>query len=288
MQKIRSLLFVPGHREGWIDKAIHSGADALALDLEDSVPHDSKVEARGIVARKAKDVSERTRVLVRINRGTYTYDLDDLDACIQPHIEGVILGKPDGPEDILVIDRVISELEDRRGLPVGGIRLVPVIETARAAELVFPIVSNARVGTVLAGPARNGDIARNLGMTWSEEGLEALHYRSRVVMACKAAGKNHPIGGLWQDVHDLEGFERFARRNRSLGFSGEIVLHPSSVAVANRVFSLSGEEIEYYQGLIAAFKTAEAAGNASTMYRGEHIDIAHAATARLLLAQEGK
>ena len=92
------------------------------------------------------------------------------------------------------------------------------------------------------------------------------------------------MGGLWQDVHDLDALREFAQFNRRLGFRGEIVLHPSNVAVVNEVYSLSDKDRAYYEGMIKTFEKAEAEGRASVMYAGEHIDIAHVATARAILA----
>ena len=86
-----------------------------------------------------------------------------------------------------------------------------------------------------------------------------------------------------QDVHDLEGLKAFAENNRRLGFSGEIVLHPSNVPIVNEVYSLSRADKEYYEGMIEAFEEVEARGNGALMYRGEHIDIAHVTTAREIL-----
>jgi len=143
------------------------------------------------------------------------------------------------------------------------------------------------VQTLVASAAKNADVARALGFAWTPEGLETLYFRSRAVIACRAAGKRFPIGGLWQEVHDLDGLRRAAEFNRSLGFRGEIVLHPSNVPVVNAVYSLSETERAYYQGMIAAFEAAEAQGLASVIYEGEHIDIAHVATARELLADAG-
>ena len=103
-------------------------------------------------------------------------------------------------------------------------------------------------------------------------------------MAARAAGKA-PLGGLWQQVHDLEGLREFLLRDRALGMTGEFVLHPSNVGPANEIFSPSKEEIAYYQGMVEAHAAAVAAGRASCIYDGEHIDIAHVETAREILAQ---
>jgi len=128
------------------------------------------------------------------------------------------------------------------------------------------------------------DAEQNFGFTWTAEGTETLYHRSRAVIACKAAGKRFPIGGMWQEVHDLEGLRKQALFNKQLGFSGEIILHPSNVAVINEVYSPAAGQLDFYRGMIEAFAAAEKEGQGAIMYRGEHIDIAHVETARSFLA----
>ncbi|MBM6577829.1 CoA ester lyase [Microvirga sp. SRT01] len=285
---IRSMLFVPGNRASWIDKAAAAKADALVLDLEDSVPVAAKVEARVIVADAvARHDPANGLLYVRTNPGTYMPDWDDVQAVVQPGLNGLFVAKVQGPEDVEVLARLVAEAEHRRGMAIGSIGFVVALETARAAELAFAIASHPRVQTLVSSAARNADVARALGFTWSAEGLETLYFRSKTIIACRAAGKPFPIGGLWQDVHDLEGMRRFSAFNRQLGYTGEIVLHPSNVTVANEAYSLSEQDRDYFAGMIAAFAEAEAQGKAAVIYRGEHVDIAHVETARETLRIHG-
>jgi len=284
MKRVRSFLFVPGNKVSMIEKAAGAQADALILDLEDSVPPDSKIEARGIVQSKLEWLAGRgQRVYVRINRSPYLYDFEDVLAVVGPHLEGVVMSKPCGPEDVDLMAALLAEAEHRKGLPIGVTRVIPLLETARSMELAFPIAERERVVALAGATAKNADSARALGYVWSAEGREALYFKSRVVMAARAAGKL-PIGGLWQQVHDLAGLRAYIETDRALGMTGELLLHPSNVAVANDVFSPSADEIVYYQGLIAAHAAAQAQGRASCIYDGEHIDAAHVETAREVLA----
>jgi citrate lyase subunit beta/citryl-CoA lyase len=107
--------------------------------------------------------------------------------------------------------------------------------------------------------------------------------KSRTVMAARAAAKL-PIGGVWQQIRDLEGLKAAAELDRQLGMTGELLLHPSNVPTINQIYSPSPAEVAYYERLIAALEKAQAEGRASTIYDGEHIDIAHAATARDIIA----
>ena len=280
MKPIRSFLFVPGNKAAWIEKAVTSQADALILDLEDSVPPLQKVEAREIVRSKLAWLAERKqRIWVRINRSPHLYDFDDILAVVGPHLEGIALSKPGGVEDIDTVAAMLAEAEYRQGVSVGSTLLLPILETARSMQLAFEIAQRPRVAAITGLSVKNGDVARALGVGWTPEGRESLFLKSRVVMAARAAGK-HPIGGLWQQVHDLEGLTKAVIEDRYLGMSGQLLLHPSNVSIVNRIYSPSPEEVTYYRGLIEAVERAQAAGRASTIYDGEHVDIAHANTAR--------
>ena len=284
MKPIRSFLFVPGNKPSWIEKVVASKADALILDLEDSVPPDLKVEARGIVKSKLAWLAEqKQRVYVRINRSPHLYDFDDILAVVGPHVEGIMISKPVGPEDLDTVSAMLSEAEYRNHAPIGSTRVIPLLETARAAELCYQIALRERVPAIVGATAKNADVARALGTVWSPDGRETLYLKSRAVMAARAAGKL-PIGGVWQQVHDLEGLEKAAEADRALGMSGVLLLHPSNVAAANQVYSPTTEQVAFYQGMIAALEKAQCEGRASCIYDGEHIDIAHVKTAKEIIA----
>ena len=283
MKPVRSYLFVPGNKVGWIEKAASSGADALILDLEDSVPPAEKVAAREVVASKIRWLAEKgLRVYVRINRSPHLYDFDDMIAVVRPGLEGIVISKPNGCEDVNTASSMIAEAEMRNGQPIGAVNLIPLLETARALQFAYEIASMPRVVAIVGATAKNADVARSVGFIWSPEGRESLYFKSRVVIAAHAAGKR-AIGGLWQQVHDLEGLKESSKRDRSLGMDGELVLHPSNVAVVNESYTPSAEEVAYYQGMIKALEEAQAAGRASAIYDGEHIDLAHVKTAKAIV-----
>jgi citrate lyase subunit beta/citryl-CoA lyase len=281
---VRSFLFVPGNKASWIEKSVASKADALILDLEDSVPPEQKADARAIVASKLAWLAEqRQRIWVRINRSPHLYDFDDILAVVGPHTEGIFVSKPIGPEDVDTVSAMLSEVEYRKGLPVGSTRVIPLLETARSLQFAYEIALRERVPAIVGATAKNADVARALGTVWSPEGRETLYLKSRVVMAARAAGKL-PVGGVWQQVHDLDGLRKSCEKDRALGMSGELALHPSNVTIINQMYSPSTEEVAFYRGMVAALEKAQAEGRASCIYDGEHIDIAHVKTAREIIA----
>ncbi|WP_065382866.1 CoA ester lyase [Hyphomonas sp. ND6WE1B] len=284
LKPTRSFMFVPGNKENMIEKSASAGADALILDLEDSVPPGEKVEARNLVASKIDWLLEKgQRIYVRINRSPHLYDLDDLFAVIRPGVEGIYISKPNGYEDVVTASSMISEAEARNGVALGTVGLIPLLETAKALQDAYEIACVPRVTAIVGATAKNADVARALNTVWSPEGRETIYLKSRIVMAARAAGKR-PIGGVWQQIRDLDGLRASSLKDRALGMDGELALHPSNVPVINEVYSPSKEEVAYYQGMIDALEQAKSEGRASVVYDGEHIDIAHAKTAQDIIA----
>ena len=210
----------------------------------------------------------------------------DLEAVVVEGLDGIFLPKVYGPADVLRFDTLLEHFEIRAGLDVGGIEIIVSLETAQSMAACEEIAhASPRVASLFGATARDADIGRALGFTWTAEGLETLYVRSRILLACRAAGLHHPICGLWQDLADLDGLERFAEANRGLGYRGQVAIHPSHVAIINRVFTPSSEELAFYRGMVEALETAQAAGRAAVDYEGQHIDIAHVKTAREILAR---
>jgi len=288
MKPMRSVLFVPGHRGTWVDKALAAGADGVILDLEDSVPADLKGEARAEVARSVTRLYEtdcRAGVYVRVNALDTGIAGDDIAAVVVPGLDGLSLPKTFGPEDIIRFDALVTHFERKNGVEPGSVEFIVNLETAEAyASCEQMAKASPRVATLFAGTARDADVSRSIGFQFTPEGRETLYLRSRAVLAARAAGLEFPLVGVWQDLADPDGARRFSEQNRELGFRGQVLIHPSHIAVTNEVFSPSKPEVEFYEGMIAAFEKAEAAGAAAVLYEGMHVDYAHIKTAREVLA----
>lgn len=281
---IRSIMFVPGNKGDWIAKSPKYGADAVIIDLEDSVPEAEKSAARDTAAQGvAALVDAGQRAYVRINKSAHMYSFEDAMAVVRPGLEGIVLSMPQGPEDVALAAALIAEAEARNGVTPGSVGILPALETPRSLQFAYECADHPRVTALIGASSRNADLQRLMGFEWQPDSRESHYLKSRVVMACRAAGK-HPIGGLWQQVKDLDGLEDYARADKVLGMGGQVVLHPSNIPVVHRVFSPSDAERAYYRGLVVAFDAAVATGRASVVYEGEHIDTAHASTARAILA----
>lgn len=287
MKPLRSLLFVPGHRGTWVEKAVASGADGLILDLEDSVPTDLKAEGRAEVARsviRLRESDSRVGVYVRLNALDTGMAGDDIEAVAIPGLDGFVLPKTFGPDDIVRFDALVTLFEARNGVAAGTLEFICALETAEAYAACEEIaVASPRVATLFAGTARDADVSRSIGFQFTPGGQETLYLRSRALLAARSRGLEFPLVGVWQDLADPEGARNFSVQNRELGFRGQVLIHPSHVKIANEVFSPSKFEVDFYAGMIAAFEQAETRGAAAVRYEGMHIDYAHVKTAREVL-----
>lgn len=287
MQVYRSLLFIPGNKPKWMENIKNTEADAIILDLEDSVPHEEKVKAREHVKGALEEWGhlDKPALFVRINRSeseSTIFDQKDIEAAMQPGLAGIVLPKVYDPQEVNQLSDELTIAEKRKGIEAGNTKLLPILETAKSMYFCYDIAMCERVIGITGLSSKNGDVERALGTQWTLEGTETLYMKSKVVMAARAAGVT-PIGGLWQDVHNLEGLEISTKKNRQLGFDGELVLHPSNVSIINKAYSPSEEEIAYYRELIETFNAAKEKGNAAVIYDGSHIDYAHVETAKSIL-----
>jgi citrate lyase subunit beta/citryl-CoA lyase len=284
----RSMLFVPGHKPTWAEKGVATGADAIILDLEDSVPPQDKESARATVREtiaRLRGAGVRTDVWVRPNSADSGLQGADFEAVVVPGLTGLFLPKVLDAREIVGIDAVMSHIEQREGLSPGMVELIVSYETAASMAHCEEIAgASPRVASLLGATGPSADVGRELGFEFSLEGLETLYLRSRILLAARSNGLHHAVSGVWQDIHDLEGCRRFAEDQRKLGYRGLVAIHPSHVAVANEVFTPSEEVVERSRRVIEAYRAAEAAGSSAVTFEGQHIDLAHARTAEGIIA----
>jgi citrate lyase subunit beta / citryl-CoA lyase len=285
MKPLRSLLFVPGNKAAWMEKAPQYGADALILDLEDSVPHPDKATARTLVRQAIETLSARGQTLyVRVNALETNMTGDDLNAIVGAGLCGLLPPKVEAAGDVSQLDTLLAYFEHREGLTPGSIELIPTLETAQGIRNAYEIaLASPRVASIAGGAGKGGDTNRSLGYRWTQDGTETLFIRSKVLLDARAAGIQYPLVASWFDVGDRDGLIADAQRNRQLGFSGMLLIHPSHVAPVNQIFTPSVEELAYYRGLLDAMEKAEQQGTAAVAYQGAMVDIAMVKTAKQML-----
>ena len=285
MEPVRTLLFVPGHRERMIEKAPGSGADGLLYDIEDSVPAPDRNSARSILS----EVLSEELVLPRYVRVNGIVDAGeeetaaDLDAVVLPQLDGIVLPKAQSTDDIIWTAEAIRLLERQRNIEDGSIEIIPMIESALGVQFAYEILSSSpRISAVIVGSAQDGDLQTDLGASWSPKGTELHYSRSRVLVAARAAGIDHPMDGVFLGLDDEDGLIQDSENARRLGYRGKTVIHPKQIEPVHRVFSPDENELKYYREMISAF---EEAGENAFNFRGKMIDRAMIRKARGLLTR---
>lgn len=288
MKLYRSVLFVPGNRPDWIDKAPKYGPDALIVDLEDAVPNAEKVAARSTVRAGIERLRERgVPIVVRVNGVNTGLTGEDIEAIVTGGLVAVAIPKLEYVEEVLKVDAWIELFERKAGLPPGTVEILVLPETARGIMNVYQLATAcSRVGNIVGGVgARSGDVTKAIGYKWTRPGLETLYMASHMLLAARAAGIEYPLAGGSLEVGDTELVRAQLQRAREVGFRGALLIHPSAVPIANDIFAPSQEEIEWNKGVLRAMAEAEQAGRAAVTYDGMMIDYAHVRNALDLLHQ---
>jgi citrate lyase subunit beta/citryl-CoA lyase len=284
MDILRSLLSVPGNQPRMLEKAASYGADALILDLEDSVPLERKDEARSMVREYITGNIGDAINFVRVNALETGLLEDDLAAVVGPGLAGIQYPKTDSTDTVVAIDQMLSRLERECGMPAGSVEIIVGIESVAGVYRCYDILSAAaRVGSCMVGIAENGDLQRDVGYAHSTAGTESLYIRSKVLLEARHAGIACPLDGVFSSVRDMEGFEAEASLARQLGYRGKKLIHPRQIGPANRIFMPTAQEIEFQQRVLDALEDAEREGKAATTVDGLMVDIAMAANARRVL-----
>ena len=279
----RSMMFVPVNVERFVDKAHTRGADAIILDLEDSILPADKAAARDLVpAAAAKVARGGADVAVRINR-PWRLAVRDLEAVVSPAVAALALPKTADAGHIRAIAEIVGELERERAMAVGQTRLIAMIETPESYFHLREIAgADRRMVAMIVG---SEDFALAMGMAPEPDGL--AHVTLATVIAARAAGLL-PLGfiGSLAEFADGDAFRAMARRARGLGFEGAFCIHPGQVAILNQEYSPTEAELAQARRVIAAAQAAEAEGRGAFQLDGVMIDIPIVERAERLLARQ--
>ncbi len=269
----RSALYVPGHRESVLTKALDRGADALIVDLEDAVPIGEKVRARALVGEWLAGLGDvDTAIWVRVNPGAAR--LADVAAvAVAPVLAGVCLAKTDGADEVVAVADLLTSLG-------SAAAVAPVLETATAVLAAPSIAAAPRVRRLQLGEA---DLAAELGFEPDAEISELAWIRTMTVLASSAAGLEPPLGPVATDFRDLDALRASSLRLRRAGFRGRACIHPAQLDVVHEVFTPSAAEVERARVAVDLFDAA--GGGAVVGSDGAMIDEAVVRRSRRLLAQ---
>ena len=284
MRLWRSLLFVPANQKRMLDKVGSLPADGFIFDLEDTVPPAEKANARAM----SKETIARTpgnKSWVRVNSVPSGYLHEDLEAFIgAPGLAGFVVPKQDSVGDVAFVDRLISSIETRKGLALGGTPIIVMIESAAGVLSAREIIGGAsRIESAVYAGGEDGDMNVSLGATWSSEGPEMMFVRQMTFVAARANNIQYPLDGVFSNVRDPEAFRRDTLLSKRLGFRGRTVIHPTQIDIANEIYSPTAAEVDYAKRVIAAYDAAVARGIGSTTVDGKLVDVAMAKTAQNIL-----
>jgi citrate lyase subunit beta/citryl-CoA lyase len=284
--KLRSLLFVPGDSERKFAKAQTTQADALILDLEDSVVPDNKARARGIVGELLADRADRDwSFFVRPNPLDTGLTAADLEAVVRPGLDGLIIPKAVGAADIIQISRLLDALEEASGMTTDTIKLVVICTETPAA--MFNLASYIPPHPRLIGLTWGAeDLASAVGATSNRDEAGALTFpyqlaRAQCLFAAAAAGVA-ALDTPYTDYRDAAGLAEDCRRGRRDGFAGRLAIHPDQIEPINTGFTPSEGEIDEARAVVAAFEANPGAGTVGI--GGKMYDAPHLRAARRILA----
>jgi citrate lyase subunit beta/citryl-CoA lyase len=287
---LRSLLFVPADSERKLARGADAGADALILDLEDSVLPERKHHARALASDYLLKARGGLPLWVRVNDLAGGALLTDLNAVVPGRPAGIVLPKIRGPEDVMVLAHYLDALEAAHGLPAGGIKILALVTETPSAVL--------RMGELLKLSGSPVAAPRMAALGWGAEDLSSSlgagdprlpngawrplyeQVRGHCLLASHALGVE-AIETVYVDFRDTGGLARACDSSRHDGFTGRFAIHPDQVPVINRAFTPSPAEIEVARRVVAAF----GAGAGAVSLDGKMLDLPHLAAARRLLTR---
>jgi citrate lyase subunit beta/citryl-CoA lyase len=287
--KLRSLLFVPGDSEHKFTKASGIGADALILDLEDSVAPPRKALARDMVKNWLGGPPREWASLVRINPLGSGLTLDDLAAIVRPGLDGILIPKVNGIQDIELISNYVDALEVAAGIAPGHVKLLIVATETPAAMIGFASYATPSC-RLIAMTWGAEDLGAALGALSNKEadGSWTFPYqvaRAQCLFAAGAAGVL-ALETLYGDFKDPKGLAESCRIARRDGFVGRIAIHPNQIATINECFTPSEDDLAHARRVVAAFAAQPDAGTLGI--DGKMYDMPHLIAAKRALASVGE
>jgi citrate lyase subunit beta/citryl-CoA lyase len=267
-----TFLFAPSHKPERFDKALHSGADAVILDLEDAVPLADKATAREAISQawRGWSADHRTRVLVRLNALTTDEAVDDLNWLPSlPGLGAVMVPKAESAVDLARVSQAVG----------AGVPLVPLIETAPGLSALHELAQAPHVLRLALGHL---DLQADLGMACEADEAELAPVRLNLVMASRLAHLPPPIDGVSTSTQDMARVLSDAARSRRFGFFAKLCIHPAQLATVRQAFTPSAQQQDWAQRVFAA---EVAAGGGAFSVDGKMVDPPVLKLARQILSQ---
>lgn len=266
----RTMMYVTGNNPANVMEAHLYGADSIMFDLEDSVSIKEKDAARFLVYHALTTVDYGDiETVVRINGLDTPFGRADLEAMVKAQPDVIRLPKTETAEDVLEVERIIAEIEERIGLEVGTTKMMAAIEGPLGAMNSYEIAKSSKrlIGIAIGAE----DFVTSIKTTRSPEGIELLAARSQIVLAARAAGI-FALDTVYSDINDDEGFIAEAKLIKQLGFDGKSVIHPRQVTLTHQVYAPTDKEIKNALRVLDAIEEAERNGSGVIALDGKMID----------------
>ena len=247
MEANRTYLFCPGNHPRKVEKVFGADADVVILDLEDAVAIAEKPATRAVAVEALKQ-PRRCRGYVRVNAYDTEYCYGDICAIVGSWLDGIVLPKLESVDDLRSVDWLLSNLERERGMEVGSVDLMPIIETARGQDAVRAIAqAGTRIKRLSFGA---GDYTKDLGMEWSLSEHELASMRAEMVVASRLGELEPPVDTVFIHIKEDEAFRVSCELVRDLGFQGKLCIHPDQISTANTAFTPTEEQLAFAKKVI--------------------------------------
>jgi citrate lyase subunit beta-like protein len=271
MRSRRALLYMPGDDRRKIEKATTLGVDCICMDLEDGTALNKKAEARGVIARAMRELDfGKSERCIRINSVGSGFEKDDLAAALAAGPDTIVLPKVESADQVKWISGEIESYELSNGLPVGGIRLLAGLETAKGVLNLKKIArADKRLEALIFG---GEDFAASIGATRSIEATELLYARQAVVTVC-AAYEIQAIDIVYIDFRDTDGLRHEAQQGADWGFVGKQIIHPNQVGPVQEAFTPADAAIAHARRVVELFEASQKEGKGAYALDGKMIDM---------------
>jgi len=289
---MRSLLFIPADSPQKLAKGLGSGADALLLDLEDSISLERKEAAReGALDFLAahRDKTERPKLIVRINSFASGFTDDDLNAIVPGRPDAVMFPKAEGGASVIHLDAKLTAREAVHGLTEGAIKVVAIAtETAKALFLAgtYADASHRLIGLTWGAEDLSAELGADRNRDDAGNFLDPYRLARSLCLAGAVAAQVQPIDTVYVDFRNADGLARECEEARRDGFTGKMAIHPNQVEAINRAFTPTEEALSQAQAVIDAFAREPGAGVVGI--GGKMFDRPHLVKAQALLARVGR
>jgi citrate lyase beta subunit len=261
---------MPGDDWKKIVKSITLGVDSICMDMEDGVAANKKTEARATIARALRELDfGNSEKLARINAVGSGMELDDIQAVLSFHPDGIVIPKLEELEQIRWADGIIETAELEHGWPVNSIRLLVDVETAKGILNLKEIASHPRLDAIIFG---GEDFAASIGATRTREATELLYARQAALTTAAAFGLQ-AIDIVTIDFKDIDALRAESEYGAQLGFTGKQIIHPAQVEPVQTAFTPDDKAIAHAQEIVKTFQASQARGAGAYALDGKMIDM---------------